>query len=202
VLVLGSGYELICSKPTPGNFGAGYQSKSAAASAAPKSTARAPSTPPKSAVPVIGAGPPVRLDVPTLGVRAHVQDVVTTDGVLGVPDNPAEVGWWTGSAPAGSSAGSTVIDGHVDSALTGPGALFHLTDLAAGDPISVTTATGLVVRYRVTGRRVFDKHQGLPADLFVTTGPPRLVLITCGGPFDSTARSYQDNIVIFGTPTA
>jgi len=143
----------------------------------------------------------VRLDLPALGVRADVKHVVTTDGVLAVPDNPADVGWWTGSAPAGSSTGSTVIDGHVDSARTGPGALFHLTDLVAGDPISVTTATGLVVHYRVTGRRVFDKHQGLPADLFVTTGPPRLVLITCGGPFDSAARSYLDNIVILASPT-
>jgi len=212
-LVLGSAYELVGSKPTPRDFGAGYQSKSVASSAAPDSTARAPSSPhkstarapssaPKSAVPVMGAGPPGWLVLPTLGVRAHIRNVFTTDGVLGVPDNPAEVGWWTGSVPAGSSTGSTVIDGHVDSAVTGTGALFHLTDLAAGDPISVTTATGLVVRYRVTGRRVFDKHQGLPADLFVTTGPPRLVLITCGGPFDSTARSYLDNIVIFGTPTA
>ncbi len=139
------------------------------------------------------------LDLPALGVRAQVRGVVTTDGVLGVPDNPAEVGWWTGSAPAGSSTGSTVIDGHVDSARTGPGALFHLTNLAAGDPILVTTTAGLVVRYRVTGRHLYLKHQGLPADLFAATGPPRLVLITCGGPFDATARSYEDNIVIFGT---
>jgi Sortase domain len=223
-LVLGSGYELVGRKPTPRDFGAGYQSKSVASSAAPDSTARAPSSPhkstarapssapkstaraapssPKPAVPVMGAGPPGWLVLPTLGVRAHIRNVVTTDGVLGVPDNPAEVGWWTGSVPAGSSTGSTVIDGHVDSAVTGTGALFHLTDLAAGDPISVTTATGLVVRYRVTGRRVYVKHQGLPADLFATSGPPRLVLITCGGPFDSTTRNYQDNIVIFATPAA
>jgi hypothetical protein len=173
-----------------------------APSALPKSTARASSSPPKSAAPVPDAGTPGWLDLPTLGVRAHVQHVVTTDGALGVPDNPAEVGWWTGSVPAGSSAGSTVIDGHVDSAVTGPGALFHLTELAAGDPILVTASSGLVVRYRVSGRRVYLKHQGLPAELFATTGPPRLVLITCGGPFNSTARSYQDNIVIFGTPTA
>jgi hypothetical protein len=173
-----------------------------APSALPKSTARASSSPPKSAAPVPDAGTPGWLDLPTLGVRAHVQHVVPTDGALGVPDNPAEVGWWTGSVPAGSSAGSTVIDGHVDSAVTGPGALFHLTELAAGDPILVTASSGLVVRYRVSGRRVYLKHQGLPAELFATTGPPRLVLITCGGPFNSTARSYEDNIVIFGTPTA
>ena len=149
---------------------------------------------------MMSAGPPGWLVLPTLGVRAHIRDVVTTDGVLGVPDNPAEVGWWTGSVPAGSSTGSTVIDGHVDSAVTGEGALFHLTDLALGDRIFVTTTTGRVVPYRVTGRRVYVKHQGLPADLFVTTGPPRLVLITCGGPFDATTRNYQDNIVIFATP--
>jgi len=41
------------------------------------------------------------------------------------------------------------------------------------------------------------KHQGLPAAVFSTTGPARLVLITCGGPFNAAARSYQDNIVVF-----
>lgn len=209
LLVLGSAYELMGSKPTPGNFGAGSPSTPVASSAVPDPPARAPTSAPASTTraassarksAVAGAGPPVQLELPALGVRAHVQHVVTTDGVLGVPDNPADVGWWTGSAPAGSSTGSTVIDGHVDAAATGPGALFHLTDLAAGDRILVTTTTGLVVRYRVTGRRVFVKHQGLPADLFVTTGAARLVLITCGGPFDSATRSYQDNIVILGTP--
>jgi hypothetical protein len=54
--------------------------------------------------------------------------------------------------------------------------------------------------FTVTGRRVYVKHQGLSGDLFATTGPPRLVLITCGGPFDSTTRNYQDNIVVFATP--
>ena len=41
------------------------------------------------------------------------------------------------------------------------------------------------------------KHQGLPAALFSTTAPARLVLVTCGGPFNAAARSYQDNIVVF-----
>jgi len=44
---------------------------------------------------------------------------------------------------------------------------------------------------------VYRKHQGLPAALFRAIGPARLVLITCGGPFNSVARSYQDNIVVF-----
>ena len=34
--------------------------------------------------------------------------------------------------------------------------------------------------YRVTSRRAFPKSD-LPAELFTATGPPHLVLVTCGG---------------------
>jgi len=139
---------------------------------------------------------PVRLGLPSLRVHAAVQGVVTTGGVLGVPDDPARVGWWTGSVQPGSAAGSTVLDGHVDSAVSGAGALFGLAQLNAGDRVSVTDARGRDWTYRVYARQVYRKHQGLPAALFATTGPARLVLITCGGPFNAAARSYQDNIVV------
>jgi len=137
---------------------------------------------------------PVRLSLPTLGVSALVQDEVTTQGVLGVPPDPAQVGWWTGSDRPGSPTGSTVLDGHVDSARTGASALYRLTELRAGDPIVVSDAQGRDVTYRVYARQVYPKHRGLPGSLFTATGPPRLVLITCGGPFDGTARSYQGNV--------
>jgi len=140
---------------------------------------------------------PVRLGLPSLRVHAAVQGVVTTGGVLGVPDDPARVGWWTGSVQPGSAAGSTVLDGHVDSAVSGAGALFGLAGLNAGDRVSVTDARGRDWTYRVYARQVYRKHQGLPAALFATTGPARLVLITCGGPFNAATRSYQDNIVVF-----
>ncbi len=122
------------------------------------------------------------------------------NGVLGVPENIAEVGWWTGSVRPGSAAGSTVIDGHVDSAVIGTGALFHLAQLQAGDPVTISDAAGVLRRYRVYRRQVLIKHGGLPADLFTTTGAPRLVMITCGGPFDRATRSYLDNVVVFAAP--
>ena len=106
------------------------------------------------------------------------------------------MGWWTGSDRPGSPAGSTVLDGHVDSARTGASALHRLTELRAGDPIEVSDAQGRDVTYRVYARQVYPKHRGLPGSLFTATGPPRLVLITCGDPFDDTARSYQDNVVV------
>jgi len=94
-----------------------------------------------------------------------------------------------------------VIDGHIDSAAAGAGALFHLAELNPGEPITISTATGAVITYRVQARRVYPKAktQGLPADLFAQTGPARLVIISCGGNFDASNRSYDDNIVIFAT---
>jgi len=99
-----------------------------------------------------------------------------------------------GDTPPGSPTGSTVIDGHIDSAAAGAGALFHLAQLNPGQPITITTTTGVVITYRVQARRVYPKAEGLPADLFAQTGPARLVLISCGGTFDTTNRSYDDNL--------
>ena len=144
---------------------------------------------------------PARLTIPTLNVTATITPVSTTNGVLGVPDDPATLGWWSGSVLPGAPAGSTVIDGHVDSAATGIGALFHISELRNGDPIQLTTTQGHTLIYHVYARHTYQKQQGLPADLFTTTGPPRLVLITCGGPFDHAEHSYLDNITVFATPT-
>jgi hypothetical protein len=163
-------------------------------------TAAGPSAPALPVPPVAGAGAPVTLAIPSQQVRASVVPVVNAGGVLQVPDDPAQVGWWNASAPAGSSRGSVVMDGHVDSAVSGPGALFRLDGLRVSDRIVLTTATGVTRSYAVTGRRVYRKAAGLPSDIFDQSGPPRLVLISCGGPFDSAAGSYLDNIVVFAAP--
>lgn len=146
-------------------------------------------------------GTPAVLHLPTLHRNATVDPVDSVHGVLQVPGDISRVGWWKHSAAPGSTTGSTVIDGHIDSAAAGEGALFHLADLNPGDPLSVTTSTGTTTRYQVSARRVYVKERGLPADLFNQHGPGRLVIISCGGPFDSSARSYQDNIAVFANPT-
>lgn len=189
---------------TPRSFGpsaAAAPSTAAARATGPARPPRTAASPPAASPPASQvASEPVRLELPTLSVSAAVRQVVTTNGVLGVPDNPADVGWWTGSVPPGATQGTTVIDGHVDSAATGIGALFYLDRLQAGDTVTLTTGRGDNITYRVYARHVYDKSQGLPADLFTTTGPARLVLITCGGPFDAAEHSYLDNIAVFATP--
>ncbi len=42
---------------------------------------------------------------------------------------------------------------------------------------------------------------GLPTDrLWATTGDEMLVLITCGGEFNSDIRRYRHNIVVYAVP--
>jgi len=145
--------------------------------------------------------PPTALAIPALRVQATVVPVDSSGEILGVPADPAQVGWWTGSAPPGAASGTVVIDGHIDSATTGPGAFYQLADLHIDDLLIITTTTGDRRNYAVTGRRTYLKANGLPPDLFATTGPPRLGLSTCGGSFDRSTGSYSHNIVVFATPT-
>jgi hypothetical protein len=50
--------------------------------------------------------------------------------------------------------------------------------------------------------RVVPKTDFPTFDVYSNTDGPELRLITCGGPFDSAARSYLDNIVVFATLAA
>ena len=77
----------------------------------------------------------------------------------------------------------------------------QLGDLHIADLVIVTTTTGDRRNYAVTGRRTSLKSDGLPPDLFATTGPLRFVVITCGGSFDRSTGSYSDNVVVFAAPT-
>ena len=135
---------------------------------------------------------PVRIELPTLGTRAPIVPVaVSHDGALTVPEDPQVVGWW-------ASGGDTlVLDGHVDTAAQGPGALFHLVDLTTGDVVRLTGADGVVRRFTVTQVHAYPKAT-LPSDVFRST--THLVIISCGGPFDRHRLQYDDNIVAFAEP--
>jgi hypothetical protein len=145
--------------------------------------------------------PPARLRLPRLHIDAPVLPVtVDVNGLLGVPDNPRQLGWWSGGSRPGMPSGSVVIDGHVDSATLGLGALFHLSQARPGDEVVLTSAAGRSTRYLVVARRTYPKATLPAAEVFASDVRPRLVLLTCGGAFDQTTRHYADNIVVYAVP--
>lgn len=145
--------------------------------------------------------PPARLMLPRLHIDAPVLPVtVDVNGLLGVPDNPRQLGWWSGGSTPGMPSGSVVIDGHVDSAILGLGALFHLREARPGDEVVLTSAAGRSTRYLVVARRTYPKTTLPAAEVFASDVRPRLVLLTCGGAFDQATRHYADNIVVYAVP--
>ena len=141
---------------------------------------------------------PLRVNIAGIEVTAPVVAVAVRHGALEVPDDVHTLGWWSHSARPGAAHGSVVLVGHVDSQAQGKGALFHLESVRMGSTVTITTKQG-AVRYRVVGRRVYEK-QVLPSSVFAQDGSPRLVLITCGGPFDAATRHYRDNVVVYAVP--
>ena len=154
-----------------------------------------------SRLPAALAVPPVRLTLPRLHIDAPVLPVsVGVDGLLDVPDNPRQLGWWSSSSTPGMPSGSVVIDGHVDSAALGLGAFFRLREARPGDDVVLVNAAGRSTRYTVVARRSFAKTSLPVAEVFASDVSSRLVLLTCGGRFDQETRHYADNIVVYAVP--
>lgn len=144
---------------------------------------------------------PARLRIPRLGIDAPVGAVdVLPDGQLDVPEDAGSLGWWSGSARPGRSGGSTVIDGHVDTVRQGRGAFFALSTLVPGDAVELVGRDGRVLPYTVSARREYAKPALPVTEVFGPTPQPRLVLVTCGGSFDSARRHYADNVVVYAVP--
>jgi hypothetical protein len=133
--------------------------------------------------------------------KAPVIPEGVTKGALDIPESVSTLGWWTGGAGLGAPSGSLVIAGHVDSAKQGRGYFADLRDVTPGQHITVEGSDKSVRNYVVTGRRNYQKSEGLPASVFDQAVQARLVLITCTGPFDTTARSYKDNLVVYAVPS-
>ena len=145
---------------------------------------------------------PVRLAVPEVGIDAPVDPVgVTPDGLLQLPDDVHRIGWYRFGPAPGQSQGSVVLAGHVDSWNQGLGVLSRLRWVGPGQRIAVTDVAGRVTTWQVVTRQLVVKQQLPLPELFTRAGPPRLVLLTCGGPFDERLRSYQDNLVVVAVPS-
>jgi len=148
---------------------------------------------------------PLAVRIGAISVDAPVVPVgLEPDDAMEIPERVAEIGWYDpdGLGVVPGEAGTAVLAGHVDSRSQGRGALYFLRELTAGAILEVDLDDGTTQLWRITDVIQYPKDV-LPYDeLFVWAGPPRLAIITCGGEFDRTARSYTDNIVAYAVPLA
>lgn len=141
-------------------------------------------------------GIPKSLQVPRLQVDSRVIPISGNSGELLPPDNPQEIGWWMQGPKPGSAEGTAVLTGHT--VHYGGGAFDHLSFLKVGDHFTVKTDHGSI-RYVITHLHKYET--GTLADvasrLFLLTGPPRVLLVTCSG---WNGHIYLENTVVTGVP--
>ncbi|WP_053226768.1 sortase domain-containing protein [Solirubrobacter soli] len=147
-----------------------------------------------------GGGGPSKVKLARLGIDAPVSaiGIDMKSGALGIPENIKRVGWWRDGATPGDEAGTALIAGHVDSAKAGAGAFYALKSARRGDIVTVQQG-GKTLKYRVTTIKIMRKAQ-LPTNIYTRAGSPKLVLVTCGGPFDAKIGHYRDNVVVTAVP--
>ncbi|WP_242623080.1 class F sortase [Pseudonocardia sediminis] len=150
-----------------------------------------------TAVPVsLPASPPVSLDIPSIGVKTGLDPLgLNPDSTVQVPTDFARAGWYTG-APTPGQTGPAVLLGHVDS-FRGPAVFYELGKLKPADVVEVTRADGVRARFAVESVREYPKDAFPTEEVYGATDFAGLRLITCGGPFDSDARSYLNNTVVY-----
>ena len=146
---------------------------------------------------------PVRLTVADLDVDMVVVETGTApDGTMSLPASGTEAGWYRfGSAPA-SPSGTTVLASHVDTRAEGLGPFARLREAQVGTAVTVTDADGTVHTYTVSSVERIAKDKVPLDDVFDRAGPPRLVLLTCGGAWDTATGHYEDNVIVTAVPGA
>lgn len=142
---------------------------------------------------------PVALTIEGVSVRnAPVVPVgVEPDGEMEIP-GAREVGWYR-FGPTPTQDGSAVLAAHI--AWNGSNGVFrHLVDVELGAIVTVAYDDGSTSRHVVTEIAQYAKDE-LPFDrVFAKTGEASLTLITCGGSFNRSLNSYDDNIVVYAVP--
>ena len=123
---------------------------------------------------------------------------IRADGSL-APPRFTDAGWYAqGTAPG--DVGPAVIAGHVDST-SGPSVFYRLKDLRNGDQILVERG-GRWLTFTVTSVARYPKTSFPTSTVYGPTPTAELRLITCGGAFNNSNESYDDNIVVYARETA
>ena len=166
----------------------------------PKNEAPAPALVPEASASTTGALVPAVLKVPSLGISAKVEEVGRkADGTMGTPADFMNVGWWSEGSKPGEK-GSAVFDGHVNNGLTKAGVFQHLSQIRPGDYVTVSDADGRTLVYEVAKTDLYDTDRAPLAEIFSTTGPSRLVLITCDGEWIEEERTFDKRLVVIARP--
>jgi sortase (surface protein transpeptidase) len=146
-------------------------------------------------------GVPTRLLIPSIKVDAAVESLgLTPSGAVAAPEGPADVAWFN-QGPAPDHKGSAVIVGHFGWKDGVEAAFDNLHELHKGDMVYVQDGRGNQSSFIVMGTRSYASEADVP-EAFTSDAGRHLNLITCGGTWDASKKSYTERLVVFTDRTS
>jgi len=159
------------------------------------------SLPPVSADVLASASPPVRVDIPAVGLSARVVPVTLNRARQIEMLSTSVAGWYRPRLAVRSlgAAGPIVLVGHVDTYL-GPAVFYRLTGVRRGEKVEVVRADGSRATFIISKITIVRKAAFPLKAVFRPTAEPAIRLITCAGFFDTSTRHYVDSLIVWGKP--
>ena len=153
-----------------------------------------PSPPPGPPIPTAA---PVMILIPSINVHRPVEPVgLDRSGAIVNTVNLWNAGWYK-EGPVPGAPGDAVIEGHAGYP-DAPLLFGRLPRLHPGDKIVVVLADGSRRLFLVDSLAIWAAGTK-PSGLGLPSGPPRLTLITCTGPFDDHYKTYADRLAVEAT---
>ena len=151
--------------------------------------------------PALPAGKLARLKIPNINVDASIKSMgLTPEGIMEIPNNIVDVGWFTGS-PRPGEKGNAILTGHVaqirGGVLTKPGVFYDLNKLRVGDKLYVLDDEEISLEFVVREIRSYDPAADATYVFISSDGGAHLNLITCEGTWNPAQLSYSQRLVIF-----
>lgn len=142
---------------------------------------------------------PRELIIKKLKIDANILPMDTTNGVLNAPVTAWDVGWYNQSTLPGTGHGALLIDGHVNDALNSPGVFYDINMLNPGDEIDVERGDGKRFAYYVTSVEQVPLAKVDMSKTLVSSVPGQegVNLITCGGVYNYSQKTYSDRVIVF-----
>ncbi|MBB5869861.1 hypothetical protein F4553_003240 [Allocatelliglobosispora scoriae] len=155
---------------------------------------------PPGKFPVLGPSKPLRIIIPSIGVRAPIHSVgLDAAGTIAVPAVTLrnEAGWYE-QGPTPGQYGPAIMVGHVDTK-DKPAVFARLGELKAGARIEITRRDRQVTVFEVNSVEWFGKTNIPTKRIYDDYSRPGLRLITCGGRWVGGELGYASNVVVFAS---
>jgi hypothetical protein len=157
---------------------------------------------PVTPIPPLAASDPTEVRIDSINADSKLVALgLNPDQTVATPpvSQPLQASWYK-LGPTPGAVGPAVILGHING--NGQQGIFsRLHEVKPGDQVKVSRADGSTALFTVTKLEQAPKSAFPTVAVYGDTPGAELRLITCGGSFDKSKRSYVDNIIVFASLT-